>query len=232
MLMSSKSCMIPILYLTIDEILLLTINVPDMRFPTMWYVRPAKPQISLHIRAYLIRAFACRLNILWVLSYWLKFHRLHRLTWVYTYQNATLLEITCHCSNAASQALDGPAHLHSLNIPYMLTYMIMSRRGVVDKPLALYPGVSSSISKSSSLWDEIKTWPRLHLHMTLAVGGLFNSNTHAHIHMGLITRKPYFVACKWQRCRPACASAQTDQHLCCLLSRKYNKLAKCNISRF
>ena len=21
----------------------------DMRFPTMWYVRPAKPQISLHI---------------------------------------------------------------------------------------------------------------------------------------------------------------------------------------
>ena len=23
----------------------------DMRFPTMWYVRPAKPQISLHIRA-------------------------------------------------------------------------------------------------------------------------------------------------------------------------------------
>ena len=23
----------------------------DMRFPTMWYVRPAKPQISLRIRA-------------------------------------------------------------------------------------------------------------------------------------------------------------------------------------
>ena len=22
----------------------------DMRFPTMWYVRPTKPQISLHIR--------------------------------------------------------------------------------------------------------------------------------------------------------------------------------------
>ena len=35
-----------------------------MRFPTMWYVRPAKPQISL------IRAFACHLNILWLLSYW------------------------------------------------------------------------------------------------------------------------------------------------------------------
>ena len=33
----------------------------DMRFPTMWYVRPAKPQISLRS---LIRAIASRLNIL------------------------------------------------------------------------------------------------------------------------------------------------------------------------
>ena len=31
----------------------------DMRFPTMWYVQPAKPQASLRIRA-----FASRLNIL------------------------------------------------------------------------------------------------------------------------------------------------------------------------
>ena len=31
----------------------------DMRFPTMWYVQPAKPQISG-----LIKAFASRLNIL------------------------------------------------------------------------------------------------------------------------------------------------------------------------
>ena len=42
-----------------------------MRFPTMWYMRPAKPQISLRIRAVWIRAFANRLNILWLLSYWL-----------------------------------------------------------------------------------------------------------------------------------------------------------------
>ena len=51
----------------------------------------------------LVWAFASRLNILWRLSYWpniigvskLK-RRLHRLVWVYTFQNATLLEIT-HC---------------------------------------------------------------------------------------------------------------------------------------
>ena len=56
-------------------------------------------------RLSLIRAFANRLNILWVLSYWWtsfgvsKLKRsLHRLVWVYTCQNATLLEITCRGS--------------------------------------------------------------------------------------------------------------------------------------
>ena len=57
-----------------------------------------------HTRS-LIRAFASRLNILWVLSNdWTSFgvsklkRRLHRLAWVYTCQNTTLLEITCHGS--------------------------------------------------------------------------------------------------------------------------------------
>ena len=37
----------------------------DMRFPTMWYVRPAKAQTSLRILVHsLVRAFASRLNIL------------------------------------------------------------------------------------------------------------------------------------------------------------------------
>ena len=54
----------------------------------------------------LIRAFARRLNILWVSSFWLNImwnfyvqKRLHMLVWVYTCQNATLLEITCRGSN-------------------------------------------------------------------------------------------------------------------------------------
>ena len=53
----------------------------------------------------LIRAFASRLNILWLLSYWPNMiwsskpkRRLHRLVWVFTCQNATLLETTCHGS--------------------------------------------------------------------------------------------------------------------------------------
>ena len=41
----------------------------DMRFPTMWYVRPVKAQTSLRIRADWSEPFASRLNILWLLSY-------------------------------------------------------------------------------------------------------------------------------------------------------------------
>ena len=54
----------------------------------------------------LIRVFACRLIIIWVLSYWSNLisfsklnRRLHRFVWVYTCQNGTLLEITCLVSN-------------------------------------------------------------------------------------------------------------------------------------
>ena len=42
----------------------------DMGFPTMWYVRPAKPQISLRIRAVWSEPLLV-VFILWVLSYWL-----------------------------------------------------------------------------------------------------------------------------------------------------------------
>ena len=78
----------------------------DMRFPTIWFVRPAKPQISLHIRA----VWSEPLLVTWIFyecsaTDWTPFgvsklqRRLHRLVWVYTPQNATLLEITCQGSN-------------------------------------------------------------------------------------------------------------------------------------
>ena len=59
-------------------------------------------------RRKLIRAFVSRLYILWLLSDWLNWtsfgvsklkRRMHMLVWVYTCQNVTLLEITCHGSN-------------------------------------------------------------------------------------------------------------------------------------
>ena len=76
-----------------------------MRFPTMWYVRSAKPQISLRIRA----VWSEPLPVAWIIydcyaTDWTSFgvsklnRRLYRLVWVYTCQNATLLEITCHGS--------------------------------------------------------------------------------------------------------------------------------------
>ena len=76
----------------------------SMRFPTMWYVRPAKPQISLPIHT----VWSEPLQVAWIFydcwaTDWTSFgvsklqRRLHRLVWVYTCWNTTLLEITCHC---------------------------------------------------------------------------------------------------------------------------------------
>ena len=73
-----------------------------MRFPTMWYVRPAKPQISLRIRA----VWSEPLLVAWVFydclaTDWTPFGvfklnmRLQRIVRVYTCQNVKLLEISC-----------------------------------------------------------------------------------------------------------------------------------------
>ena len=81
-----------------------------MSFPTMWYVRPAKPQISLRIRA----VWSESLLVAWVFydcktTDWTPFgvyklkRRLHMLVWVYTRQYATSLEITYRGSNLMSQ---------------------------------------------------------------------------------------------------------------------------------
>ena len=76
-----------------------------MGFPTMWYVRPARPQISLRIWA----VWSEPLLVPWIFyDCWatdrtsfgvskLK-RRLQRFVWVYSCQNATLMEITCHGS--------------------------------------------------------------------------------------------------------------------------------------
>ena len=74
-----------------------------MRFPTMWYVRPAKPQISLCICAVWSEPLlVARISYECYATDWTPFEvskpkrRLHRLVWVYTCQNATLLEIMYH----------------------------------------------------------------------------------------------------------------------------------------
>ena len=80
-----------------------------MRFPTMWYVRPAKPQITLRIQA----VWSESLLVAWIFceckaTDWTSFgvfkllSGLHRLICVYTFQNTTLLEITCHSSYKAA----------------------------------------------------------------------------------------------------------------------------------
>ena len=44
------------------------------------------------------------------------------------------------------------------------------------------------------------------------------------LHLGLNARKADIVACEQQRCRPACASSQSDKRLCYSLLRKCDRL--------
>ena len=53
------------------RLLILLYMSRNMRFPTMWYMRPAKTQISLRIRTVWSEPLLySRLNILWLLSCW------------------------------------------------------------------------------------------------------------------------------------------------------------------
>ena len=77
-----------------------------MRFPTMWYVRPAKAQISLRIRAVwseplLVALIFYECQAVDRISFGVSKlnRRLQRLVWVYICQNVKLLEISCHGSN-------------------------------------------------------------------------------------------------------------------------------------
>ena len=51
------------------------------------------------------------------------------------------------------------------------------------------------------------------------------------LHMSHVMRKPVLAICEQQRCRSACASAQSDQHLCCSLLSIIPLHSKSKISR-
>ena len=77
----------------------------NMRYPSMWYVRPAKSQISLRICAVWSEPFLvarifneCQATGRTSLGVSNLKGRPHRLAQVYTCQNATWLEITCRGS--------------------------------------------------------------------------------------------------------------------------------------
>ena len=50
-------------------------------------------------------------------------------------------------------------------------------------------------------------------------------------HLSHVMRKPVLAICEQQRTRSACASAQSDQHLCCSLLSTYNAYT-CEIQTF
>ena len=55
---------------------------------------------------------------------------------------------------------------------------------------------------------------------------------HVYIQIGLDAGKPVFRVCDQQKQKPACASAQSDQHFCYCYNRLENILATVEISIF
>ena len=114
-----------------------------MRFPTMWYVRSAKPQISLRTRA----VWSEPLLVLWVFydckaTEWTPFgvsklkRRLQRLVRVYTCQNATLLEISYTGSYSFIRN-------HQASWTYMKTHY--------DKIALIYTNCSGHLTKMATM---------------------------------------------------------------------------------
>ena len=84
-----------------------TMSESCLKFTLLWEFEP-RHEISNNVvcaTGSLIKVFASRLNIIWLLSYWPNStwsfkleRRLQRLVWVYSCKYTTLLEVTCHGS--------------------------------------------------------------------------------------------------------------------------------------
>ena len=144
----------------------------NMRFPTMWYVRPAKAQTSLRIRA----VWSEPLLVAWIFSdsyatYWISFvvsklnRRLYRLVWVYTCQNATLLKITCRGSYF-KMLNSSPIFSHMCYMVSVFTFDLLcvdSNQMASDMPadLKLHCWQTSIVrAHQSKEFEEIKHFPQ------------------------------------------------------------------------
>ena len=127
-----------------------------MRFPTMWYVRPSKAQTSLHICA----DWSEPLLVAWIFydslaTDWTSFRvskpkrRLHRLVWVYIWQNTTLLEITCHGSYSIANLVVACGCILVYTLPLSSVGMLYTKESMVVQPICLK---SQLIPKQTFVW--------------------------------------------------------------------------------
>ena len=109
----------------------------------------------------LIRAFACRLNILGVLSYCLNTiwsfkaeSRLYKLVWVYTCQNTTLLEITWHGSIIWVWSWKIVYKLRTASPVHYLHFALISME--TDSELSLYLIILMWLHDQDVLYESLK----------------------------------------------------------------------------
>ena len=128
-----------------------------MRFPTMWYVRQAMAQISLRIRA----VWPEPLLVAWIFYYsyatnWTSFgvsklkRRLHRLVWVYTCENTTLLEITWRGS-----LIKYTGYINVLLIQRWMRIAVNKKNDQIQVMGTLYRYISFSAIYTEGLWKRI-----------------------------------------------------------------------------
>ena len=120
--------------------------------PTIWYVRPAKAQTSLRIRAdWSEPLLVARIFYDYKATGRTSFgdsvlkRRLHRLIWVYTCQNATLLEITCHGSNS-----------HHINSAYWVIWHAFCLLLIFFKINFFKKLFSGILSECRTVWIQIR----------------------------------------------------------------------------
>ena len=81
-----------------------------------------------------------------------------------------------------------------------------------DRLKNLHIKLHHSVMETGTRTTKVTT-TAFHVHRTGELKGPKHLVTNEN--MSHVMRKPVLAICKQQRCRSACASAQSDQHLCC-----------------
>ena len=191
-----------------------------MRFPTMLYVWPAKPQTSLHI----CTVWSEPLLVAWIFddcweTDWTSFgvskleRKLQRLVRVYTCQNVKLLEISCRDSNVKYVRLCwyGLILVQSLFFQYFCLYKSSQVTECQTTYLCRYYHACWSVERWT-VWSQfLRSYLQCKYDPYFSMG--FCNSKYIYIWAMAWDFQQYGM-CDLQRLRPACAYAQTDQSLC------------------
>ena len=116
-------------------------------------------------------------------------------------------EISNNVVCATSKAADQHAQRRSLIRAFASRLNILSVKLLTEQHLKFLSLIGGCTDLSKSTLVKIPHCWKSHVAAQLLSFACF------YMYMGLVTRKPDFVVCDQLRCRPACTSMLSDQHL-------------------